>query len=38
MSVNLAKKFSPKVDEQFTREALLGLVTNNDYDWNGVEE
>ena len=36
MSVNLAKKFSPKVDEQFSREALLGLVTNNDYDWNGV--
>ena len=34
---NLASKFSAKVDEAFQRSALKGLVTNNDYDWNGVD-
>lgn len=34
---NLAKKYSPKVDEKFQREALLNLVTNKDYEWNGVD-
>ena len=33
---DLAKKYSPKVDEKFSREALLNLVTNKDYEWNGV--
>lgn len=33
---DLAQKWSPKVDELFTREALKGLVTNNDYEWSGV--
>ena len=27
---DLAQKFSPKVDEMFSREALLNLVTNQD--------
>lgn len=34
--INLASKFSPKVDEAFKRGALKNLVTNNDYDWTGV--
>ena len=34
---DLAQKFSPKVDEMFSREALLNLVTNQDYDWTGVD-
>ncbi len=33
----LATKFSNKVDEAFQRAALANLVTNNDYDWEGVE-
>jgi hypothetical protein len=32
----LASKFSNKVDEAFQRAALCNLVTNNDYDWEGV--
>ena len=34
---DLATKFSNKVDEAFQRAALKGLVTNNDYDWQGVD-
>jgi N4-gp56 family major capsid protein len=34
---DLATKFSPKVDEAFQRTALKQLVTNNDYDWQGVD-
>lgn len=34
---DLASKFSPKVDEAFSREALCQLVTNKDYDWTGVD-
>lgn len=33
----LASKFSNKVDEAFQRAALANLVTNNDYDWEGVD-
>lgn len=33
---NLASKFSNKVDEAFQRSALKSLVTNQDYEWNGV--
>lgn len=33
---NLASKYSNKVDEVFHRKALKHLVTNNDYEWNGV--
>lgn len=36
MAVNLATKYSSKVDEAFYREALLSQVTNKDYDWEGV--
>lgn len=34
---NLATKFSAKVDEAFQRAALKGLVTNNDYEFSGVD-
>ena len=34
---SLAAKYSNKVDEAFQRSALKGLVTNNDYDWDGVD-
>lgn len=34
---DLATKYSTKVDEKFQREALMQLVTNQDYDWEGVE-
>ena len=37
MAVNLATKYSPKVDEAFRRAALKSLVTNNEYDWVGVD-
>ena len=37
MAVNLATKYSSKVDEAFYREALLSHVTNKDYEWEGVE-
>ena len=33
---NYAAKFSPKVDEAFKKGALKNLVTNNDYEWSGV--
>lgn len=36
-TVNLAQKFSPKVDELFSRAAFKQLVTNQDYDWDGVD-
>ena len=34
---NLASKFSKKVDEAFTRDAIAPLVTNQDYKWDGVK-
>lgn len=34
---NLASKFSKKVDEAFSRDAIAPLVTNNDYTWDGVK-
>lgn len=37
MAVNYASKYSPKVDELFTREALTPPAVNEDYDWIGVE-
>lgn len=36
MAVNLATKFSPKVDERFTLKSLTEVATNQDYDWDGV--
>jgi len=36
-TVNLATKFSSKVDEAFSKVSLKAQVTNNDYDWQGVD-
>ena len=36
-TMNLATKYSKKVDEAFSRQSLLPHVTNNDYDWIGVD-
>ncbi len=36
-TINLASKYSNKVDELFKRSALKQLVTNNEYDWTGVD-
>jgi len=36
MPMNLASKFSPKVDERFTRESQALMGTNKDYDFAGV--
>ena len=35
--VNLAKKYSSKIDERFTRESQAMMATNNDYEFNGVD-
>lgn len=37
MAINLASKYSNKVDERFQREALANLVVNHDYDFTGVK-
>ncbi|KAF5071985.1 hypothetical protein DSECCO2_206540 [anaerobic digester metagenome] len=36
MAINLATKFLPYVDEQFTTESKKSLLTNADYDWTGA--
>lgn len=36
MAINLAKKYSPKVDERFKLGTLTGSAVNNDYEWTGV--
>ena len=36
MSVNLATKFLPYVDEQFSTESKKALLTNQDFEWNGA--
>lgn len=36
MSIALATDFKPYVDEQFTTESKLSLVTNKEFDWNGA--
>lgn len=36
MAINLATKFSSKVDERFTTESKTSLVTNKDYDFIGA--
>ena len=35
-TVNLASKYSTKVDEKFQRASQAALVTNNDYEFSGV--
>ena len=37
MAVNLAEKYSTKVDERFTLASLTESAVNQDYDWNGVK-
>lgn len=36
MAIELATKFAPYVDEQFTKESKLSLITNQDFDWVGA--
>ena len=36
MSVNLATKFLPYVDEQFSTESKKALLTNQDFEWSGA--
>jgi N4-gp56 family major capsid protein len=37
MAVNLASKYSSKVDERFKLKSLTESAVNNDYDWDGVK-
>lgn len=37
MAVNLASKYSTKVDERFKLKSLTELGINRDYDWTGVK-
>lgn len=37
MAQNLAQKFSPKVSERLHSESVVGMVTNKNYDWTGVD-
>lgn len=36
MAMNLASKYSNKVDERFTRDSQAMMGTNKDYEWTGV--
>ena len=36
MSIDLVEKFLPYVDEQFAAESKLGMVTNQDFAWDGA--
>ena len=36
MSIELVKKYAPKVDELFAAESKISLLTNSDYDWTGA--
>ena len=36
MAINLAEKYSSKVDERFKLKSLSGAFVNNNYDWEGV--
>jgi N4-gp56 family major capsid protein len=37
MAVNLASKYSAKVDERFKLKSFTEAAVNNDYDWEGVK-
>ncbi|AXB81513.1 hypothetical protein ACG98G_08325 [Megasphaera hexanoica] len=37
MAIDLAALYAKYVDEQFTSESQTGLVTNNDFQWDGVD-
>lgn len=36
MSISLAEKFLPYVDEKFSAESKKSLLTNNDFEWTGA--
>ena len=36
MAIELITKYAPYVDEIFTKESKLALLTNNDFDWAGA--
>lgn len=36
MAIQLVTKFLPYVDEQFSTESRLSLLTNQDFDWSGA--
>ena len=36
MSIDLATKFAPYTDEQFSTESKKALLTNQDFDWTGA--
>ena len=36
MAINLAEKYSAKVDERFKLGSIIAGLTNQDYDWDGV--
>ena len=36
MAIELATKFQPYTDEQFSAESKKGLLTNQDFDWTGA--
>lgn len=36
MAIELATKFQPYTDEQFSTESKKGLLTNQDFDWTGA--
>lgn len=36
MAINLATKFQPYTDEQFSTESKKALLTNQDFDWTGA--
>lgn len=37
MAINYASKYSQKIDERFSQEALTGAAINNDYDFVGTK-
>lgn len=37
MAIELATKFAPYVDEQFSTESKKALLTNQDFDWTGAK-
>ncbi|WP_308636113.1 phage major capsid protein [Paenibacillus silvisoli] len=37
MAMNLAAKYSAKVDEKFTKESFTEAAVNKDYEWTGVK-
>lgn len=36
MAIELVEKFTPYVDEVFTKESKKAIVTNNDFSWSGT--